>query len=44
MVKVLDSVPYSDRQWGHWLARNTIHTKQKLGLGAKDGKSRRIGQ
>ena len=39
MVKALDSVPYSDRQWVHWLARNTINTKQKLGLGAtKNGK------
>ena len=44
MVKALDSVPYSDRQWYHWLARNTINTKQKLGLGAKSGKCRRIGQ
>ena len=40
MVKALDSVPYSDRQWGHWLARNTINAKQKLGLG--NGKSRRV--
>ena len=33
MVKSLDSIPYSERQWGHWLARNLINTKQKLGLG-----------
>ena len=33
MVKALDSVPYNERQWGHWLARNMINTKQKLGLG-----------
>ena len=33
MVKSLDSVPYNERQWGHWLARNMINTKQKLGLG-----------
>ena len=24
MVKALDSVPYNERQWGHWLARNMI--------------------
>ena len=33
MVKALDSIPYNERQWGHWLARNVINTKQKLGLG-----------
>ena len=22
MVKSLDAIPYSERQWGHWLARN----------------------
>ena len=33
MVKSLDAVPYDERQWGHWLARNLINTKQKLGLG-----------
>ena len=44
MVKVLDNVPYNNRQWGHWLARNVINTKQKLGLGveAKNVKSRRV--
>ena len=40
MVKALDSIPRNERQWGHWLARNTINTKQKLGLGAKKGKRR----
>ena len=35
MVKSLDSIPRNERQWGHWLARNTINTKQKLGMGAK---------
>ncbi|PFX19624.1 putative uncharacterized transposon-derived protein F54H12.3 [Stylophora pistillata] len=35
MVKALDAVPYDERQWGHWLARNVINTKQKLGLGVK---------
>ena len=33
MVKSLDAIPYDERQWGHWLARNLINTKQKLGLG-----------
>ena len=35
MVKSLDSIPRNERQYGHWLARNIINTKQKLGLGAK---------
>ena len=38
MVRALDAVPWNDRQWGHWLARNTINTKRKLGLGAKGKK------
>ena len=43
MVQALDNVPYNERQWGHWLARNVINTKQKLGLGVpKNGKSRRV--
>ena len=47
MVKAVDSVPYNERQWGHWLARNMINTKQKLGLGVKkrklkNGKGRRV--
>ena len=43
MVQALDNVPYNERQWGHWLARNVIETKQKLGLGvSKNGKSRRV--
>ena len=33
MVQSLDAIPYNERQWGHWLARNLINTKQKLGLG-----------
>ena len=33
MVSALDAVPWKERQWGHWLARNTINTKRKLGLG-----------
>ena len=43
MVKALDAIPYNERQWGHWLARNAINSKQKLGLGnPKNGKSRRV--
>ena len=34
MVRALDAVPWRERQWGHWLARNSINTKRKLGLGA----------
>ena len=33
MVKSLDAIPWSERQWGHALARNVIDVKQKLGLG-----------
>ena len=33
MVKSLDAISYNERQWGDWLARNLINTKQKLGLG-----------
>ena len=33
MVKALDAIPWKDRQWGHWLTRNAINMKQKLGLG-----------
>ena len=39
MVRALDEVPWKERQWGHWLARNTINTKRKLGLGT--GKKKR---
>ena len=43
MVQALDQVPYYERQWGNFLARNVINTKQKLGLGvSKNGKSRRV--
>ena len=38
MVKALDAVPWKQRQWGHWLARNTIDKKRKLGLGAQGKK------
>ena len=33
MVKSLDAIRYKDRQWGHWLARNIINAKKKIGLG-----------
>ena len=33
MVKVLDSIPWKERQWGHAGVRNAIAAKQKLGLG-----------
>ena len=39
MVKSLDAVPWNERQYGHWIARNVINTKQKLGLGAKRSKN-----
>ena len=39
MVKALDEVPFDQRQWRHWLARNAINTKQKLGLGVKKSKN-----
>ena len=43
MVKVLDAVPYNERQWGQFLARNMINTKQKLGIGgSKKEKSCRM--
>ena len=39
MVKALDNIPWKERQWGDWLARNAINTKQKLGLGvSKNGR------
>ena len=38
MVAALDAIPWKERQWGHALARNVIDVKQKLGLGAKNGK------
>ena len=28
MAKSLDAIPYNERQWGHWFARNLINTKQ----------------
>ena len=40
MVKSLDSIPWNQRQWGHTLARNTIATKAKIGVGIKTRKSK----
>ena len=42
MVRSLDAVPWRERQWGHWLARNTINTKTKLGLGTGKKKPPKI--
>ena len=42
MVQALDAIPWNERQWGHWLARNTINTKQKLGLGASQKKKKKF--
>ena len=42
MVKSLDSIPYSQRQWGHAMARNAIATKAKLGMGVKKKLARKI--
>ena len=39
MVRAVDAVPWKERQWGHWLARNTINTKRKLGLGKKNAQN-----
>ena len=40
--RALDEVPWKERQWGHWLARNTINTKRKLGLGTGKKKTPKI--
>ena len=42
MVRALDAVPWKERQWGHWLARNTINTKRKLGLGSSQVKKKNL--
>ena len=42
MVRALDAVPLNERQWGHFLARNTINTKRKLGLGTGKKKTPKI--
>ena len=41
MVRSLDAVPWNERQWGHWLARNAINTKRKVGLGGKKVKKKK---
>ena len=41
MVKSLDAIPWKERQWGHWLSRAMINTKQKLGLGIQKNARRR---
>lgn len=41
MVKALDGVSYNERQWGQFLARNMINTKQKLGI---DGSKKENGR
>ena len=41
MVKSLDAIPWKERQWGHWLARTAINTKQKLGMGLQKNARRR---
>ena len=43
MVRALDAVPWKERQWGHWLARNTINTKRKLGLGTVKKNAQNLG-
>ena len=42
MVKSLDSIPWSQRQWGHAMARNAIAAKAKLGMGVKKKLARKI--
>ena len=44
MVKALDSIPWKERQWGHWLARNAINTKRKLGLGVTKKRKKPSGE
>ena len=36
MVKSLDLIPWSQRQWGHAMARNAIAAKAKLGMGTRN--------
>ena len=40
MVKVLDSIPSKERQWGHAGVRNAIALKQKLGLGVSEARDK----
>ena len=41
MVQALYAVTWKERQWGHWLARNTINIKRKLGLSAAQAATER---
>jgi len=42
MVRFLDAVPWGEKQWGHWLARNIINTKRKVGFGVKGAEKVKI--
>ena len=33
MINSINKLPYKDRQWGTFLVKNIINTKQKLGMG-----------
>ena len=33
MINSIDKLPYKDKQWGTFLVKNIINTKQKLGMG-----------
>ena len=33
MINSINNLPYKDKQWGTFLAKNIINTKQKLGMG-----------
>ena len=32
-INLINNLPYKDRQWGTFLVKNIINTKQKLGMG-----------
>ena len=44
MVKALDAIPKNKRQWGHSMARNTISSKQIVGLGVGETINKKIGE
>ena len=33
MINSINNLPYKDKQWGTFLVKNIINTKQKLGMG-----------
>ena len=33
MINSIINLPYKDKQWGTFLVKNIINTKQKLGMG-----------